>query len=459
MEPVRTSPRRRAVALALWLVAVGAAFAPPAGASVDVADVDADGVRQYWTAERMRAAEPVPAPEPAPLTAEDAAPAGEPIPVGGAPTLVAPIHPGSQKVPELERQELTGASAEAEAARASYTRTEVTDPAAENVRMHGKVFFSVTGGTLPGDYVCSGTAVSSNNGSIVWTAGHCVYDTFGGGYATNWLFVPAYSADSTPFGEWPAEELSSPSEWRSDADSSYDFSAARVAKNGSGQTLTEVVGGRGIGFNQGRDHQYSSYGYPAQPPPVEFASGAREFRCDSPLGGTDNPPGSGPNTNWIGCDMTGGSSGGGWIANGTLLSVNSYNYCDPTGTLCEERLYGPYLDDTAKQLYEEISGGASYCQDKKVTIVGTGAAEKLTGTSGKDVIDGLGGKDKIDGKGGNDVVCGGGSADKLQGKGGKDKLSGDGGDDALKGGDGKDTCNGGKGKDSGKSCETEKKIP
>ncbi len=45
------------------------------------------------------------------------------------------------------------------------------------------------------------------------------------------------------------------------------------------------------------------FGYPAVQPPLEF-NGLREFRCDSPLGGTDDPPGSGPDTMWIGCDMT-----------------------------------------------------------------------------------------------------------------------------------------------------------
>jgi hypothetical protein len=36
--------------------------------------------------------------------------------------------------------------------------------------MHGKVFFS--DGAY--NYVCSGTALTSGNESVVWTAGHCV---------------------------------------------------------------------------------------------------------------------------------------------------------------------------------------------------------------------------------------------------------------------------------------------
>ena len=40
-------------------------------------------------------------------------------------------------------------------------------------RTHGKVYFS--SGAL--DYVCSGTVVRAPSKSLVWTAGHCVYDT------------------------------------------------------------------------------------------------------------------------------------------------------------------------------------------------------------------------------------------------------------------------------------------
>lgn len=435
MARVATPFGRRALALALCL-SFCVLLVPTAAASVREmgADSPAD-VRAYWTLDRMEAAEPALPPEPAIASAPSASEPSERA--SGTATAVEPV--------------------EARTERASYKRTEVADPAGESVRMHGKVFFTITGGTAPGNYVCSGTALNSNNRSVVWTAGHCVYDTFGGGYASNWLFVPGYSAEGAPFGEWPAEALAAPSEWRGQENSSYDFSAARVAKNAQGQKLTDVVGGRGIGFNQARNQRYTSYGYPAQPPPLEF-SGDREFKCESALGGTDNPPGSGPNTNWIGCDMTGGSSGGGWIANGTLLSVNSYSYCI-VGALCQQRMYGPYLDDTAKRLYKEIAGAAEYCQDKKVTISGTGGADKLVGTSGRDVISAKGGKDVVKGKGGKDIICGGGGADTLKGGGGKDRLNGEGGDDTLKGGKGKDTCNGGKGKDRGKSCESSKNIP
>ncbi len=60
--------------------------------------------------------------------------------------------------------------------------------------MHGKVFFTIPSGPEAGDYVCSRTALNSRNRSVVWTAGHCVFDTDGRVFATNWVFVPGFSA-------------------------------------------------------------------------------------------------------------------------------------------------------------------------------------------------------------------------------------------------------------------------
>ena len=334
----------------------------------------------------------------------------------------------------------------------------MTNETAEGIRTQGKVFLTIEGGSAAGDYVCSGTALNSHNESVVWSAGHCTYDTDGGGYATNWLFVPAYENGTAPFGEWPAVALGVPTDWRSNGNSSYDIGAAKVAKNRSGQTLNDVVGGRGITFNGDREGGYTSFGYPAAPPPLAF-TGGQEFRCDSSYGGGDDPGGSGPNTMWIGCDMTQGSSGGGWIRGGSLRSVNSYNYCDITGTLCQKRLYGPYLNDVAQQLYKGLAEEPYKCQGETVTILGTGAADKLKGTNAPDVIKGFGGKDTIQGLAGKDTVCGDGGADKIKGGNDKDELYGDGGDDAFDGGNGKDFCNGGKGKDKAKSCKKVKKIP
>ena len=112
-------------------------------------------------------------------------------------------------------------------------RDEITNPAEQPYRSHGKVFLTVVGGSAPGDYVCSGTAIASNNRSVVWSAGHCVFDTEGGGYATNWIFAPGYKNGATPFGKWVATKLSSTKEWRDNGNLSYDLGAAIVENNSS----------------------------------------------------------------------------------------------------------------------------------------------------------------------------------------------------------------------------------
>jgi hypothetical protein len=58
-----------------------------------------------------------------------------------------------------------------------------------------------------------------------------------------------------------------------------------------------------------------------------------------------------PATMGIGCDMTGGSSGGGWVVGNTVLSVTSYGYSNQPNVL-----YGPYQDSVAQQLYASAAG-------------------------------------------------------------------------------------------------------
>lgn len=307
--------RASLVLIAATLAAFAAAhvaLAAPAGQS------PAD-VRDYWTTARMLAAEP-----PQPAATGISAASG-----GGA---------------EAERPGAAGGAAD------TVVRHEVTDPAADEVRMHGKVFFTVLSGPDAGDRVCSGTVVNSRKGSLVWTAGHCVFEPDTGAFVSNWVFVPAFSADGAPYGEWPAKRLKTTQGWRTAANFRYDLGAAIVAKDPEGRRLQELVGARGIGFDQPRDQAYEAYGYPTVDRSTEFP-GTREYRCLSANAGADAPLGSGPATMAIDCDMPAGASGGGWIVGRKLLSVISYGYAnDPA------RLYGPYFAKAAKALYRKAAG-------------------------------------------------------------------------------------------------------
>lgn len=332
--------------LASLCAAVGALLGAPAAGALAAGEPEsarvaspAHEVREYWSAARMRAAEPVDVPL-AEGPREVAAPrapspaAASYVPATGAPRVLA-----------------GGLGDESKGIIPGDTRDEVLDPSETEFRPHGKVFFTVATGEGAGDYVCSATAVNSRNRSVVWTAGHCVFPEGGTEFVSNWTFVPAYHEGVAPFGEWPARRLATTGPWQAGANLKYDLGAAVVRRNPSGETLGATVGGRGIGFDQPREQTYSAFGYPAVPPPLEF-TGEREFRCTSPPVASDEPGTTGPATIGIECDMTGGSSGGGWIVDTTLLSVTSYGY-----RLEFDQLYGAYMSSSAKALYRGVRGG------------------------------------------------------------------------------------------------------
>jgi hypothetical protein len=337
------------------LLAAGSARADAATVATRAAASDG-GARGYWTRARMRSAEPVGAVLGRHLrhTAVDHN--------DGAPSYVPPASAGAAKL-------RSGFVSFGHGRILGSNRDEVTEPAAPEFAAHGKVFFTIPKGPEANDYVCSGTAVNSRNRSLVWTAGHCTYDYEAqnpGGFATNFIFVPGYSEDVAgdpvePYGEWPARRVATTAAWKNSGNIRFDIGAAVVHADATGRRLQDVVDAPGIGFNQPRDQVLQAFGYPVSDTdenllPLQPAfTGAREFRCTGPPVATDYPyPGDGPATSGIECDMTPGSSGGGWMAGGdlpVLVSLTSYGYNDEP-----DRLYGPYIGKGAKVLYRAASG-------------------------------------------------------------------------------------------------------
>jgi V8-like Glu-specific endopeptidase len=290
------------ILLAVVLAAIGATTAR-AQSSAHRVGQSPGAVRAYWTPARMKAAVP------ADRVRAARGPAAK------------PQKPGGSTYP--------------------YTSYEVTSPyTAAPTSTHGKVFFTERGT----NYVCSGTALTSANRSTVWTAGHCVNEG-PGAYVTNWSFVPAYKDGAAPLGKWPATTLATTDRWRTAGDFGFDLGAAVVAPNTAGQALTDVTGGRGIRFNYDpAAFRFLSYGYPAASP----FNGQRLWVCDAPLGTRDTSVS--PATMGIGCNMTGGSSGGGWMVGSDVVSVNSYGY-----TRVKNVMYGPYQGSVAQSLYDTAS--------------------------------------------------------------------------------------------------------
>lgn len=282
-------------AVGLLFAALPAAAAEPAAVgSVDrqSAAVSADAqeqVKDYWTANRMRSATPI------------------------------------------EEKYGVKTVSQGKKPRASAAATAVRETPQPTL---GKVFFTLGGS----DYVCSGTATNSSNGDVVTTAGHCVNEG-PGAYATNFAFVPAYENGSAPYGEWVATGLLTTNEWKNSGDFNYDVGFAIMAENGSGQSLTDVVGAKSIGFNLARGQYYSAFGYPAASP----YNGETLWSCNGTVridtyGGSDDQA--------LPCTMTGGSSGGGWFTGGTLNSVNSFGYNNLADTM-----FGPYFGSVIQSTY------------------------------------------------------------------------------------------------------------
>jgi len=201
---------------------------------------------------------------------------------------------------------------------------------------HGKVFFTDSGV----NYVCSGTALVSTNKSVVWTAGHCVNEGPGAFYK-NFMFVPAYRDGAAPYGKFAGPTLLTTSGWQTQGEFGVDEGAAVVGRNASGQTLTDAVAERSIVFNSTRNQRYKLYGYPA----AKRFSGGRLMICDTAWSRNDTS--TNPDDMGVPCDMTGGSSGGGWVTStGAVASVVSYGYNG-----LKNVLFGPHLETQAQQLY------------------------------------------------------------------------------------------------------------
>ncbi len=308
------------VTLAVALAAISVVFAaPPEGKGKP----SHDEVVAYWTPDRIGNAKP-----------RDITPTGRP-------DFVEPQKPGGgpPKGKGGGKKGGGGAVEGASWALAGLVKATV-----------GKVFFTLG----EDDFVCSGTVVTdkrSDNLSVVLTAGHCVFDERDGNFASFWLFAPDYDAAPAStcaalrYGCWTADHLVTSTGWSTpdDPDFNEDWGFAVMGPGGlSGSASLEgTVGTQDIVFSSTRPATVYAFGYP------------HAF----PYGGADLVYCSGPTVadTWgfstdsgLKCDMTGGSSGGGWFSGfdentgvGDLVSLNSFRYLRGKAS---KYMFGPLFD-------------------------------------------------------------------------------------------------------------------
>ncbi|MBW5484454.1 trypsin-like serine peptidase [Streptomyces bambusae] len=257
---------------------------------------------------------------------------------------------------------------------APVTAKAVATPYHSNAPEAGKVFFDGPEGSM----VCSATVVKDpahpGKSNMVWTAGHCVHAGKAGGWYRNIAFVPSYNnAGKTaaqlkgakrdqvaPYGVWWSDWAQTSDQWIAQGGPTggqgapFDFAVLHVTpEKGGGKSLEETVGSAlPVEFNAPAVQKVAGItatGYPAAAP----FDGQRAFQCaDKP--GRLSLNANDPVMYRIGCTMTGGSSGGGWVAAGAdgkpaLVSNTSI------GPAKAGWLAGPRLGPEAKAVFEAVS--------------------------------------------------------------------------------------------------------
>jgi hypothetical protein len=231
-------------------------------------------------------------------------------------------------------------------------------------KSEGKVYFSMAGG----NWQCSGTPVTghtSNGFALVLTAGHCAVDETTGEFATNWMFIPAWdakpatfssacSAGTTTYGCWTASALVVDSGFATaggfnDQATRHDWALAVVGTGGFQNTdLESKVSSFALNVSSVAAGQpVYAFGFPA----------AGKYHGNDLTYCSGNAFTDSLNSNatfGVACDMTGGSSGGGWMApftassgTGSLGGLNSYGY---SGI---KNMYGPDFNANTTAVFND----------------------------------------------------------------------------------------------------------
>ncbi|MQS17800.1 hypothetical protein F7Q99_37830 [Streptomyces kaniharaensis] len=323
----------------------------------------------YWTLEKLLSAKPV-----EPLKPPTPAPTGKPTGPAPQPTTQAP-----QPAQPTTQPPADGGN---DAPPKTVNAQADPHPYAKNLAVFGKIFFDKPGaetldpGKLGQHYVCSGTVVADpahpGKSNLVWTAGHCAHQGKGSTFNSNIVFIPDFNAGGdvsngkrptdvsqyAPFGAWDAANYVTSPVWKTEGGevgpaAQYDFAILRVKpENDTGKSLEETVGGAlPVWFNAPRDQlNITNYGYPAAPP----FDGRELNHCQGGKPSRMSFDPARPPMLAIGCSMTGGSSGGGWLSakDGKPALVSNVS----VGNDGDDKYQaGPYLDDVAAGLFDFIS--------------------------------------------------------------------------------------------------------
>lgn len=287
---------------------------------------------KYWTAERFKAAKPMPIPAARPDTVREetmlATPRAKPQSRDGqAPAMQIRSAPERLYMPEPSPQQQSEASGIEPQANGTfntpYTSSRVfpiytganaalsADRAYPYVTV-GKLFFSI--GATP--YVCSASVIQRR---VVATAGHCVHSGTAAGFHSNFVFVPAFRDGLAPLKQWNWQYIIVTGAWASGgggvpnaADyAMIEFADQAMTVGGPLTKLGLVTGWLGWQTASLLNNHTSKVGYPCNLDNCQKMQNVSSSAYRAVA----------PNNVEYGSDARGGSSGGPWVMNLNVLSV------------------------------------------------------------------------------------------------------------------------------------------
>lgn len=291
-------------------------------------NTDAKSVAPYWTADRFKAARPLPLPTARPgQPRQEVAPAQPAQKSEGSdaqpPSLKA--KPREQRLYKPAQNSYLDGATEPQAQgtfNAPYTSTRVfpafngsnaqySADRAYPYRTVGKLFFSVDGSP----YVCSASVIQRR---VVATAGHCVHSGTADGFYSNFVFVPSFRDGVAPFNSWNWRFVTVTGAWASGGGgvpnagdyAMIEFADQPLSSGGPVTKLGNVTGWLGWQTVNLNGNHTSKLGYPCN-----------LDRCQKMQNVTSNSyRTSDPNNVEYGSDARGGSSGGPWVQNFAVMA-------------------------------------------------------------------------------------------------------------------------------------------
>lgn len=231
-------------------------------------------------------------------------------------------------------------------------------------RAAGKLFFNIGSAT----YLCSASLIKPG---VIVTAAHCVANFGQKQFYSNWVFVPAYSNGTAPYGTWNGASATVMTSYYDGTDPCavagvicQDDVAVIVLSPQGGSYAGNSAGWYGYGWN-GYSYNPSGLalidqlGYP-----VALDSGVYMERNESQ--GFVSAGNS--NNTIIGSLMTGGASGGPWLVNlGMPPTLNGTGFGNAAShnVVVGVTSWG-YTDTTVKQ-----QGASPFTSSNIVTLVNT----------------------------------------------------------------------------------------